>query len=101
LKTLILASNCIFKDGLLELYDTLSFHNKTLTHLDLSYNAIGNKGVEIIAKLFERNSTLKRLDLHNCNITQKNKLKLLSNVTKMKKYNKNGKNNKSELSINL
>ena len=45
--------------------------NKNLTHLDISFNNIGDDGVRHVTEGLQQNDTLTELELYNCKISLK------------------------------
>lgn len=74
---LALAGNQIGDRGVQLLANTLAHHNTSLLVLSLHVNkAISDVSVDAIIDMLQKNKTLKKLWMQDCNITEEGKLKL-------------------------
>lgn len=75
---LSLSDNEIGNEGVKTLANVLSYSNRTLKVLILSFNLfITDSCIDYIRSMFEHNQTLKRLSINDCNLTERGKMKLL------------------------
>lgn len=77
LTTLCLYGNKITDEGIKYLTHVLTYYNTTLEYLYLSgNNLMTDLSIDYLIKMFEKNQTLKRLHLFNCNLSKIGKMKL-------------------------
>jgi Ran GTPase-activating protein (RanGAP) involved in mRNA processing and transport len=77
LRFLLLSYNEISDIGVQHLANVLTHHNTTLLSLCIDSNKLGSdSSVDALAKMLKKNRTLERLDIEDCNLSEKGKEKL-------------------------
>jgi len=87
LRELSLSNNEISDEGVKKLTNVLIHHNRTLKVLILSFNIfITDLSIDYLLQMFQRNQTLKRLSINNCNLSETGKMKLQEIADRKKKF---------------
>jgi Ran GTPase-activating protein (RanGAP) involved in mRNA processing and transport len=86
LTELWLSDNEIGNEGVKQLSNVLNYYNRTLKVLILSFNIfITDLSIDYLLQIFERNQTLKKLSINNCNLSETGKMKLQEIANRKKK----------------
>jgi len=87
LTELSLSNNEIGNEGVKQLSNVLNYYNRTLKVLILSFNIfITDLSIDYLLQIFERNQTLKKLSINNCNLSETGKMKLQEIADRKKKF---------------